>query len=86
MSIKGSVPAHTLYGSPANVSRLSAIAGARLAAASGPYVGRGNKCSANEDTCEGIRAKGTEYCMGHIRKFMPEAAKSEDKPEVVDGV
>lgn len=78
MSIKGSVPAHSYHGSPVGDMRLSAIAGAKLAPASAPYVGRGNKCSANEDTCEGIRAKGTEYCMGHIRKFKPEVV-SEDK-------
>lgn len=84
MSISGSVPAHAYHGQPVNASRLAAVSGARIATASAPYVGRGNKCSANEDTCEGIRAKGTEYCMGHIRKFKP--TLSEDKQEVTDGV
>jgi hypothetical protein len=83
MSISGSVPAHAYYGRPVGGQRLAAVEGARIATASAPYVGRGNKCSANEDTCEGIRAKGTEYCMGHIRKFKP--AISGDK-EVTDGV
>lgn len=61
------VPAHTLYGEPATRSSLAHVAGSRLASASAPYVGRGNKCSANEDTCEGMRAKGTDLCMGHLR-------------------
>lgn len=83
MSISGSVPAHSYYGQPVSGRRLAAVSGSRVAAASAPFVGRGNKCSANEDTCEGIRAKGTEYCMGHIRKFKP--VVSEDKG-VTDGV
>lgn len=64
---KGAVPAHALYGRPANDSRQNVLAGARLAAASAEYVGRGNKCTANEDTCEAIRAKGTQFCVGHLR-------------------
>ena len=67
MSESKSIPAHALYGAPVGNYRLSAVAGAALAAASAPYIGRGNKCSANEDTCEGMRAKGTELCMGHLR-------------------
>jgi len=80
MSIKGSVPAHAYHGAPVTGIRLAPTAGSRIATGSAPYVGRGNKCSANEDTCEGIRAKGTEYCMGHIRKFKPEVV-SVDKEE-----
>jgi len=83
MSIQGSVPAHAYYGKPVSGIRLAAVSGAKLAAASAPYVGRGNRCSANEDTCEGIRAKGTEYCIGHVRKFKIEVGV--DK-EVTDGV
>jgi hypothetical protein len=67
MSKSQSVPAHSYYGVPQNTQSLSSVRGARLAAASGPYLGRGNKCSGNEDTCEGMRAKGTEFCMGHLR-------------------
>ena len=62
-----SIPAHALYGVPANHARLAHADGSRLAPPSAPYVGRGNKCSANDDTCEGMRAKGTELCMGHLR-------------------
>lgn len=69
-SIQGSVPAHSLYGTPVSGQRLAAVDGARIAAPSGPYIGRGNKCSANEDTCEGMRAKGTELCMGHLRSSL----------------
>jgi hypothetical protein len=31
------------------------------------YKGRGSKCSAKNDTCEGHRAKGTEFCIGCLR-------------------
>lgn len=64
--MKNAVPAHALYGKPVSSQRLAAIDGARLAAASGPYVGR-NRCIANDDTCEGPKAKGTDYCIGHLR-------------------
>ena len=43
------------------------IPGSKPASASGPYLGRGNFCSANNDTCEGRKARGTEFCMGHLR-------------------
>jgi hypothetical protein len=61
------VPAHSLYGTPVGGSRLNHLAGARIAAASAPYLGRGNKCSANDDTCEASRVKDTELCFGHTR-------------------
>lgn len=59
--------AHTLYGAPVSSQRpAAATEGARLAAASAPYVGR-NLCVANNDTCKGPRAKGTDLCVGHLR-------------------
>ena len=59
--------AHTLYGSPVSGSRPAASAGgSRMAAGSGPYIGR-NKCIAKDDTCEGPKAKNTDYCVGHLR-------------------
>ena len=61
------VPAYSLYGRPAVDSRLAHMDGARLAAPSAPYLGRGNLCAANEDTCEGRKAMGTDYCYGHAR-------------------
>jgi hypothetical protein len=56
------------YGVPVPGIRPAAeIPGSRLASASGPYLGRGNFCSANDDTCTGRKAKGTDLCMGHLR-------------------
>lgn len=68
------VPAYSLYGTPANSSRLAPTNGSRIAAPSAPYVGRGNKCSANDDTCEGMRAKSTPYCMGHLKALAKQKA------------
>lgn len=64
---KGAVPTHSLYGRPAMAARLAYDEGARIAPPSAPYVGRGNKCTANDDTCGAIRAKGTQFCAGHLR-------------------
>ena len=63
------VPAYSLYGRPAVDARLAHLDGARLAAPSAPYLGRGNLCAANEDTCTGRKAKGTDYCYGHARSM-----------------
>ena len=64
--MKNAKPAHTLYGQPVSNQRLAHTDGARLATASAPYVGRG-KCAGNDDTCEGPKAKGTDFCIGHLR-------------------
>jgi hypothetical protein len=62
-----SKPAYAMYGQPVSGIRPAAMqAGSRMASASGPYIGR-QRCIANNDTCEGPQAKGTEYCIGHIR-------------------
>lgn len=37
---------------------------------------RGNLCKAKNNTCKGRRAKGTDYCQGHLNQM---AAK--EKPE-----
>lgn len=80
MSIKGSVPAHAYYGVPVSGNRPAfEQAGSMLAAGSGPYLGRGNKCSANNDTCEGNRVKDKEFCAGHLRSL-------KKQQEVADGV
>lgn len=76
MSDIQAVPAHSLYGQPVNAARLAHMDGARLAAPSAPYLGRGNKCSANDDTCEGMRAKGTAFCMGHLRSIQKKGGDS----------
>lgn len=81
MSIpKGAVHTYALYGRPANAARLAYDDGARIAAPSGEYIGRGNKCSANDDTCEAVRAKGTEYCAGHLRSKL----KNTETPDGTD--
>jgi hypothetical protein len=63
-------PAHSLYGVPATRDSRPAGApeGSRPASASGPYIGR-NRCIANNDTCEGPKAKDTDYCVGHLRSM-----------------
>ena len=56
------------YGVPVPGIRPAAeIPGSQLAPPSCPYLGRGNFCSANDDTCTGRKAKGTDLCMGHLR-------------------
>jgi hypothetical protein len=64
--MKNAQPAHSLYGAPVSGQRLAYTDGARIAAASAPYVGR-NRCIANDDTCEAPKAKDTDYCIGHLR-------------------
>ena len=65
--VMNQVAAHAYYGQPVTGIRPAAQQdGSKLAAPSAPYVGR-NRCIANDDTCEGPRAKGTEYCVGHLR-------------------
>jgi len=62
------VPSYSLYGESAmRGSRPYATADARPAPAGGmPYVGH-TRCAANDETCQGARAKGTPYCIGHLR-------------------
>jgi hypothetical protein len=68
MSISGSVPVHAMYGVPVSNQRPAfQTEGSQLAPPSGPYLGRGNKCSAKEDTCEGMRVKDEVFCVGHLR-------------------
>jgi hypothetical protein len=45
-------------------------------------LGRGNKCSGKDDTCEGNRVKDEEFCAGHLRSV----AKVKKDLEVADGV
>ena len=64
---KTSKPAYAMYGEPVSGIRpAQSYAGSRPASASGPYTGR-QRCIANNDTCEGPQAKGSEYCIGHLR-------------------
>ena len=64
--MKNTAHAQAYYETPVSGLRLAHIDGAKIAAASGPYIGR-NRCIANEDTCEGPKAKGTDFCVGHLR-------------------
>lgn len=73
----GSVPAHSLYGRPAGDFKTisAATSGARPAPPSAPYIGRGNKCVANDDTCNGNRVHGQELCAGHMNALKKRAKK-----------
>jgi hypothetical protein len=64
--MKNAIPAHSYYGKPVSGIRLAPSAGAKLAPPSAPYIGR-NRCTANDDTCEGPKARGTDFCIGHLR-------------------
>ena len=67
-----SVPAQAYYGTPVSGYRLSAVANARIAAPSGPFIGRGDKCKGNDDSCGANRVRGQEYCAGHMKRFKAE--------------
>lgn len=66
--IKGSKPAHSLYGEPATrgIRSASQQSGSKLAAASGEYLGR-NLCMANGDTCAARKQAGYNFCAGHVK-------------------
>ena len=64
--------AHTVVGEPVTgYNRVNALGGdvQQAVFSTAPYKGRGSLCMANKDTCNGKRAKGTEYCIGHLRSF-----------------
>ena len=66
------VPAHSYYGTPQTGYRLSAVASSRIAAPSGPYIGRGDKCTGNDDTCGANKVRGQQFCAGHLKKIKSE--------------
>lgn len=69
IQIPGSVLVYSAYGEPVNEFRPdNRPEGAEPSAIGMPYVGRG-KCIAKDDTCNGPKAKGTDYCIGHLRKL-----------------
>lgn len=68
MMANNSIPAHALYGRPVHASRLAPTADSRIATASAPYVGRGDKCSGNDDTCGANKVRGQELCAGHSKQ------------------
>lgn len=65
------VPTHSLYGESAmRGSRPFDLASAKEAPPGGmPFVGH-TRCMANEGTCQGARAKGTQFCIGHLRQIL----------------
>ncbi len=65
---QNSRPAYAFYGKPVSDVRLAATNDARLATASAPYVGRGDKCSGNDDTCGANKVRGQELCAGHLKQ------------------
>jgi hypothetical protein len=67
-----SVPAHSYYGTPQTGYRLAAVAGSRIAAPSGPYIGRGDTCTGNDDTCGANKVRGQQFCAGHLKKIKSE--------------
>ena len=74
MMSNNAVPAHALYGKPVDGYRLSAVADSRIAAPSGPFVGRGDKCEGNEDTCGANKVRGQRFCAGHLKQAKSIAA------------
>jgi hypothetical protein len=68
MMANSSVPAHAYYGTPQTGYRLAAVSESRIAAPSGPYIGRGDKCSGNEDTCGANKVRGQQFCAGHLKQ------------------
>jgi hypothetical protein len=78
-------PYRSLYPDQPHIKRLHTVAGEQVKGtnrenalggnieqavfSTAPYTGRGKLCMANKDTCNGKRAKGTEYCVGHLRSF-----------------
>lgn len=72
-------PTHSFYGQPygpmARTDSYSAGREVTRAQWDGvEYVGH-TECIANNYTCRGPRAKGTEYCIGHLKSM--EKARSE---------
>lgn len=58
--------------------------GTQLAPPSGtPYVPKYESCAIvreNGDRCKGPKAKGTDYCIGHLRAMEKAAKAAEEKP------
>lgn len=77
MMSNNAIPAHALYGKPVDGYRLSAVADSRIAAPSGPFVGRGDKCEGNEDTCGANKVRGQRFCAGHLKQAKSIAAVAE---------
>jgi hypothetical protein len=77
------------YGFTSNIEQDRAMPtfaqpGTQLAPPSGtPYIPKYNSCAViREDNarCKGPKAKGTEYCIGHLRAMEKAAKAAEEKP------
>lgn len=71
-------PLYSYYGESAmrNArSSMSPNAGAPQAGGM-PFLGH-TRCMANEETCQGARAKGTDYCIGHLRQMTKEKSNEQ---------
>jgi hypothetical protein len=83
MMSNNTVHAHTLYGKPVDGYRLSAVANARIAPPSGPYIGRGDKCTGNDDSCGANKVRGQLFCAGHLKQAK---ALAEVATKIEDGI
>jgi hypothetical protein len=81
MMTNNAAPAHSYYGSPVSAQRQAAISDSRLAAASAPYIGRGDKCTGNDDTCGANKVRGQEFCAGHLKQVR----SLEQVAEIIEG-
>lgn len=72
MMTNSPVHAQAYYGTPVGGQRLPAVAAARIAAPSGPYLGRGDKCEGNDDTCGANKVRGQRFCAGHMKRVKSE--------------
>lgn len=77
------------YGATSNIEQRAmmptfAQPGTQLAPNSGnPYVPKYESCAIvreNGDRCKGPKAKGTEYCIGHLRAMEKAAKAAEETP------
>jgi hypothetical protein len=70
-----SVLAGAYYGSPVTGYRAAAIADAHIAPPSAPYLGRGDKCEGNDDTCGANKVRGQKFCAGHMKRLKSESVE-----------
>jgi hypothetical protein len=69
------VPVYSLYGESAfRGARPFATADATSAPPGGMEYAGHTRCMANEGTCQGAKAKGTDLCIGHLRQKAKEIA------------
>lgn len=67
----GAIPVGGAFGSPAQLGKTYVqLDGVKPAGAGWhDYVGRGNLCYANNDTCKARRVDGELFCIGHMRQL-----------------